>query len=86
MPPLDDASTSARISLPVEGMTCASCVNRIERFLNKADGVTEATVNLATERASVRFDQINAVPEPAGLCAIGMMVAALVARRRRSTR
>jgi Cu+-exporting ATPase len=56
MPPLDDASTSARISLPVEGMTCASCVNRIERFLNKADGVTEATVNLATERASVRFD------------------------------
>jgi P-type Cu+ transporter len=42
--------------LPVVGMTCASCVNRIERFLNKADGVAEATVNLATERATVRFD------------------------------
>ena len=36
--------------------------------------------------ASVRFDQINAVPEPAGVCAVGMMVAALVARRRRAMR
>ncbi len=44
------------LSLPVTGMTCASCVNRIERFLNKADGVTTATVNLATERATVQFD------------------------------
>ena len=37
-------------------MTCASCVNRIERFLNRANGVAEANVNLATERATVRFD------------------------------
>ena len=44
------------ISLDVEGMTCASCVNRIERFLNKVEGVSEASVNLATERARVRFD------------------------------
>jgi P-type Cu+ transporter len=44
------------LSVPVVGMTCASCVNRIERFLNKADGVAEANVNLATERATVRFD------------------------------
>jgi Cu+-exporting ATPase len=42
--------------LPVVGMTCASCVNRIERFLNRADGVAEASVNLATERATVHFD------------------------------
>jgi len=41
---------------PVEGMTCASCVNRIERYLRKVDGVEEASVNLATESASVRFD------------------------------
>jgi Cu+-exporting ATPase len=47
--------------LPIEGMTCASCVNRIERFLNKTDGVVEASVNLATERATVSFD-----PERAG--------------------
>jgi Cu+-exporting ATPase len=46
----------AELSLPVVGMTCASCVNRIERFLNKADGVSTATVNLATERATVHFD------------------------------
>ena len=44
------------LSLPVVGMTCASCVTRIERFLNKADGVGEAVVNLATERATVRYD------------------------------
>ena len=44
------------LSLGIEGMTCASCVNRIERFLRKADGVMEANVNLATERATVRFD------------------------------
>ena len=44
------------IVLPIEGMTCASCVNRIERFLNKTPGVAEATVNLATEKATVRVD------------------------------
>jgi len=44
------------ISLPIEGMTCASCVNRVERFLRKTDGVVEANVNLATEQARVRFD------------------------------
>ena len=41
------------VSLDVEGMTCASCVNRIERYLNKVDGVADASVNLATERAKV---------------------------------
>ena len=46
----------AELSLPVEGMTCASCVNRIERFLNKTDGVDLAAVNLATETATVRYD------------------------------
>ena len=43
------------IILPIEGMTCASCVNRIERFLGRADGVEAASVNLATERATVRY-------------------------------
>jgi Cu+-exporting ATPase len=49
-------SEPQELTLPVVGMTCASCVNRIERFLNRADGVDTATVNLATERATVRFD------------------------------
>ncbi len=44
------------IILPIEGMTCASCVNRIERFLNKTPGVSEAAVNLATEKATVSVD------------------------------
>jgi len=55
MAPSDTAAPN-ELSLPVIGMTCASCVNRIERFLNRADGVAEANVNLATERATVRFD------------------------------
>ena len=44
------------LSLPIEGMTCASCVNRVERFLSKTPGVVEASVNLATEQARVHFD------------------------------
>ena len=44
------------VSFPVEGMTCASCVNRITRFLQKVDGVEGANVNLAAETATVRFD------------------------------
>ena len=47
--------TSERIRLDLEGMTCASCASRIERSLNELDGV-EATVNLATDQAAVRFD------------------------------
>ncbi|HEX6540775.1 MAG TPA: heavy metal translocating P-type ATPase [Ktedonobacterales bacterium] len=42
--------------LALEGMTCASCALRIEKGLKKVPGVTEASVNLATERATVRFD------------------------------
>ena len=44
-----------RLELPIEGMTCASCATRIEKRLNKLDGV-EATVNYATENAAVDFD------------------------------
>ena len=44
------------LSLPVEGMTCASCVLRVEKALKKIDGVLEANVNLATEKVSVSFD------------------------------
>ena len=42
------------VELPITGMTCASCANRIERRLNKLDGVT-ATVNYATEKATRRL-------------------------------
>ncbi len=41
--------------LEIEGMSCASCVGRVEKALSQVPGVTQATVNLATETASVRF-------------------------------
>ena len=44
-----------RVDLALEGMTCAACANRIERKLNKLDGV-DASVNYATEHVAVRFD------------------------------
>src|SRR5437588_9703824 len=44
------------ITFPVGGMTCASCVRRIEKALNKVEGVHTASVNLATEKAHVAFD------------------------------
>ncbi|MGE4428705.1 MAG: heavy metal translocating P-type ATPase [Solirubrobacteraceae bacterium] len=50
-----DGATAARVELPITGMTCASCANRVERKLNKLDGVT-ATVNYATEKATVEYD------------------------------
>jgi Cu+-exporting ATPase len=43
------------VSFPVVGMTCASCSNRIERFLRKTDGVVGASVNLATEVATIHY-------------------------------
>ena len=43
------------LQLELEGMTCAACAARIERALNKLDGV-DASVNYATERAAVRSE------------------------------
>ena len=61
------------IQLPIEGMTCGSCVHRIERFLRSTDGVQEANVNLATEMATIRYlpgvadrDRLVAAVEAAG--------------------
>ncbi len=67
--PSDDS-----VELTITGMTCASCANRIERKLNKLDGVT-ATVNYATEKARVRYGpgvapgQLLATVEAAGYLA-----------------
>ncbi|EOM76417.1 Cu(2+)-exporting ATPase [Rhodococcus rhodnii] len=56
---IDDATSSTaagnRVELAIGGMTCASCANRIERKLNKLDGVS-ATVNYATEKAKVVYE------------------------------
>ena len=64
------APVTHRVDLPIEGMTCAACASRVERKLNGLQGV-EATVNYATERATVRFDGEHVSP--------GQLVAAVEA-------
>lgn len=49
-----NSASTATISLPIEGMTCASCVGRVEAALSKVEGVNAVSVNLATERADIQ--------------------------------
>jgi Cu+-exporting ATPase len=51
-----------RIDIPVTGMSCASCVRRVERALSKQEGVTEASVNFAAEKASVSYEPTTTSP------------------------
>ncbi len=89
----------ATISLPVEGMTCASCVGRVERALRAVPGVTAATVNLATERvqittsdgadrsrlvAAIEAAGYDVPSEPVDLVIGGMTCASCVARVERA--
>ncbi len=62
--PVRATDLSGTISLPIEGMTCASCVGRVERALKAVPGVADAVVNLATEKASITT---NAAVDPATL-------------------
>ncbi len=52
---------STPVSIDIEGMTCASCVLRVEKALLKVPSVTSASVNLATERATVQLDDASNV-------------------------
>ncbi len=54
------AAPERETTLEIEGMTCASCVRSVETALQRVPGVAEASVNLATERARVRFDASRA--------------------------
>ena len=49
-------SRTVEVTFPVTDMTCASCVNRVEKAIRNVAGVAEASVNLATERATVAYD------------------------------
>ncbi|EJE52762.1 copper/silver-translocating P-type ATPase [Acidovorax sp. CF316] len=73
--PSPSAAAQQQFDLGIGGMTCASCVGRVERALRKVPGVQDAAVNLATESARVAM----AVPE-------GSDAAALQARLRRAVR
>lgn len=48
-----------QINIDIKGMSCASCVNRIEKALNKNPSVLNASVNLATEKARVEYDEVK---------------------------
>ena len=52
---MSPATTAEHVDLTLTGMSCAACAARIEKTLNKLAGV-DATVNFATEKASVAFD------------------------------
>jgi Cu+-exporting ATPase len=51
------------VTIPVTGMTCASCVRRVERALSKRQGVAAASVNFAAEEATVEYDPEAISPE-----------------------
>jgi Cu+-exporting ATPase len=57
-----EPAVTQHLELPIEGMTCASCAIRVEKKLNKLEGVA-ASVNFATETASVDFDAAAVTPE-----------------------
>lgn len=72
-----DVAPTARIDLPIEGMTCAACAARITRHLVKQPGITSASVNFATKTATVQFnDGATDVPAiAAAVNAIGFTAA-----------
>ncbi|KAF5052120.1 Copper-exporting P-type ATPase [anaerobic digester metagenome] len=51
-----EISTISEVTIPIGGMTCASCSARVEKVLGKLEGITSATVNLATEKATIHYD------------------------------
>jgi Cu+-exporting ATPase len=62
-----EKSANASVTIPIGGMTCAACSQRIEKALGKLDGVESASVNLATEKASVSYNpkviRVSAIKE-----------------------
>ncbi len=73
------------VVIPIGGMTCAACSSRVEKTLHKLEGVASASVNLATEKATVRFDpraikltQIKQAIEKAGYTPLALDTAAQV--------
>jgi heavy metal translocating P-type ATPase len=62
-------SEDCTLTLPIEGMTCASCVGRVERVLASVPGVSAARVNLATERAEVELAGSESTVDAAALVA-----------------
>jgi len=53
---LHSEQSDKQVTMPIEGMTCASCAQRIEKTVSKLNGVSSANVNLATEKATIHYD------------------------------
>jgi len=71
------ANESQQVTIPISGMTCAACAQRVEKAIGKLDGVASASVNYATEKATVsyapgkvRLSQIRESIEKAGYKAL----------------
>jgi Cu+-exporting ATPase len=59
LPTDGDREVEDTLVVPIEGMTCASCVGRVERAIRQVPGVVDVSVNLATERAEITFDHVQ---------------------------
>ena len=46
-----------KVILAIDGMTCSACSNGLEKYLNKQDGIKQATVNLVMNTASIEYDE-----------------------------
>src|SRR5476649_471722 len=75
MKPLNSLESPAVLSMKIDGMTCASCVARVEKALAKVPGVRQVSVNLATEMARVEsaaplsFEALRQIVDDAGYAA-----------------
>ncbi len=78
----------AQVIAPVRGMHCAGCVGKVERALRQVEGVAEASVNLATERATVSFDagRVDLAGLQAAVARAGYELALRPRRRARAAR
>ena len=69
---MSSTSSPATFDIAIEGMTCASCVRRVEKAIAATPGVVQAAVNLATERAQVAFEgPVNLPPVLAAIAKAG---------------
>lgn len=48
--------SNEKTTIKIKGMTCSACSRAVERSLGKMDGVSEVSVNLATEKAAIKYD------------------------------
>jgi Cu+-exporting ATPase len=81
---METKDSPAALQLAVEGMTCASCVARVEKALKKVPGVVDASVNLATEQATVHGPALDAAAIVAAVAQAGYEAALLTRGRPRA--